>query len=112
MAFGLLWNLLWPLLVAALRTILPWLIDRITRDVRAGRVPVIADEEIRYALTSHKAAIQATYRAGGESRKFAVQSAETAAETLLAFQRDQLDSLREELRAVREENIKLKAQNF
>lgn len=111
MAFGFLWSLLWPLLLAAFRTILPWLIERITKDVRAGRVPVIADEEIRYALTSHKAAIQASYRAGSDSRKFAVQSVYTAAENLLAFQRDQLNSLREELQSVREENRQLKAQS-
>lgn len=112
MAFGLLWSLLWPLLVAALRTILPWLIDRLTQDIKAGRTPVVSDEEIRYALTSHKAAIQASYRAGSEARKFAAVPVESATASLLQFQRDEINQLRTEVQELRDQNVKLLAKSF
>lgn len=62
MAFSLLWTLLQPLLVAAIRALLPWLIDRITADIKAGRPVVILDSEVRYVLQNRKEAVRAAYR--------------------------------------------------
>ena len=62
MPFAILWTLLQPLLIAALRALLPWLIDRITADIKAGRPVVILDSEVRYVLQSRKEAVRAAYR--------------------------------------------------
>ena len=62
MGFGILWGLLSPLLVAAIKTLLPWLIERITEDLKAGRQTVIEPSEIRYQMQVRKSAIRSVYQ--------------------------------------------------
>lgn len=62
MGFAILFQLLGPLLIAAIKALLPWLIDRVTADVKAGRPTVILDSEVRFVLQSRKEAVRAAYR--------------------------------------------------
>lgn len=62
MPFGLLFQLLAPLLVAAIRALLPWLIEVITDDIKAGRPTVIKPEEIRYQMQVRKDKIRTMYQ--------------------------------------------------
>lgn len=62
MAFSVLWALLQPLLVAAIRVLLPWLVDRISSDIKAGRETVILPSEVRFVLQSKKESVRAAYR--------------------------------------------------
>jgi hypothetical protein len=59
--FALLWTLLSPLLIAALKQLLPWLIQRITDDVNAGRPTVITDAQIKAAMNFNREKIKAHY---------------------------------------------------
>lgn len=62
MGFSLLWTLLFPLLKAALQALLPWLIDRLTADIKAGRTPHIDDSELRMQLTARKEVVRRAYK--------------------------------------------------
>lgn len=62
MPFALLWSILFPLLKAALQALLPWLIDKITADIKAGRVPKIDDSELRMQLIARKEVVRRMYR--------------------------------------------------
>lgn len=62
MPFSILFSLLQPLLIAALRVLLPWIIDRVSADIKAGRPTVILDSEIGFVLKSKKEAVRAAYR--------------------------------------------------
>lgn len=62
MPFSILFALLQPLLIAAIKILLPWLVERITADVKAGRPTVILDSEIGFVLQSRKDAVRAAYR--------------------------------------------------
>jgi len=66
MGFSFLWTLLFPLLKAAITALLPWLIDKITEDLKAGREPSIDDAELKYQLTARKEVVRRTYRANAE----------------------------------------------
>lgn len=65
MPFAILWGLLAPLLTAAIKAILPWLIDRITEDVIAGRKTTITAAEVREQMTARKETIRAAYQGRG-----------------------------------------------
>lgn len=62
MPFSILFSLLQPLLIAALRVLLPWIIERVTADIKAGRPTVILDSEVGFVLQSRKDAVRAAYR--------------------------------------------------
>lgn len=62
MPFALLWSLLWPLLQAAIRVILPWLIDRITYDIKAGRPTTVTADEVKEQMLARKDSIRKAYR--------------------------------------------------
>lgn len=62
MLFTTLWTLLSPLLIAAIKTLLPWLIERITADVKAGRKTIITDDDIKYQMNGRKEQIRAAYK--------------------------------------------------
>lgn len=66
MGFTLLFQLLAPLLVAAIRALLPWLIDKITDDIKAGRPTVITESDIKFHMAAKKDAIKAAYKGGRE----------------------------------------------
>lgn len=66
MGFALLFNLLSPLLVAALKILLPWIIERVTDDIKAGRPTEIDESDIRFHLAAKKDAIRAAYKGGRE----------------------------------------------
>jgi hypothetical protein len=60
--FSLIWPLLQPLILPLLQCLLPWLIDRITADVKAGRKTVITDADIRAQVARNKDRVRAMYR--------------------------------------------------
>jgi len=62
MAFSILWAILQPLILPLLQCLLPWLIDRITADVKAGRKTVITDSDIRMQVARNREAVRARYR--------------------------------------------------
>lgn len=62
MGFAILFQLLGPLLVAAIKALLPWLVERISADIKAGRPTVILDSEVRFVLQSKREAVKAAYR--------------------------------------------------
>lgn len=62
MPFALLFNLLSPLLVAAIQTLLPWLIDRIKSDLAAGRETSISPQDIRMQMQARRETIRTTYQ--------------------------------------------------
>ena len=62
MGFGILWTMLSPLLAAALKVLLPWLVERITEDVKAGRKTTISAAEVKQQMTARKDAIRAVYQ--------------------------------------------------
>ena len=62
MPFGILWTILQPLILPLLQCLLPWLIDRITADVKAGRKTVITDADIKAQVARNKEAVRARYR--------------------------------------------------
>lgn len=62
MPFAFLWAILQPLILPLIQCLLPWLIDRITADVKAGRKTVITESEIRMQVARNKEAVRARYR--------------------------------------------------
>ena len=62
MPFGILWTILQPLILPLIQCLLPWLIDRITADVKAGRPTVITDSDIRMQVARNKDRVRAAYR--------------------------------------------------
>jgi hypothetical protein len=60
--FGILWKLLQPLILPLIQCLLPWLIDRITADVKAGRPTVITDSDIRMQVARNREAVRARYK--------------------------------------------------
>lgn len=65
MPFAILFSLLGPLLRAAIQVLLPWLIDRITADIQAGRTTTISNDEIKMQLSARKESIRMAYKSGG-----------------------------------------------
>ena len=62
MPFSILFSLLWPLLQAVLRVILPWLVERITHDVKAGRQPTVTLDEVKMQVLARKESIRKAYK--------------------------------------------------
>lgn len=62
MPFGLLFQLLLPLITKVIQVLLPWLVDIITADVKAGRETTISEADIKQAVISRKEAIRQVYR--------------------------------------------------
>jgi hypothetical protein len=60
--FTVLWPLIQPIIMALFKALLPWLIDRITADIKAGRPTVITDAELKSAVAARKATARAAYR--------------------------------------------------
>lgn len=66
MPFAILWPILWPLLKSAIEALMPWLIERITADIRAGRQPTIESLDVKGQLLARKEVIRRAYK-GGEA---------------------------------------------
>jgi hypothetical protein len=62
MPFAILWTLLSPLLIKALQVLLPWLIDKITNDIRNGKRTIVTEADIRYQMHQRKDLIRAAYK--------------------------------------------------
>lgn len=68
MPFGILWPLLWPLLKSAIEALMPWLIEQITSDVRAGRTPTMESLDIKGQLLARKEVIRRAYKGATHGR--------------------------------------------
>lgn len=42
--------------------LMPWIIDRVTSDIKSGRLTIIDESEIKHELMRRKEAIRAAYR--------------------------------------------------